>query len=129
MRFTHSVALGALGALAGFALACRHGPPAGQPAPTTGQPAPLPAALTATIAEGEQAAVASLPAGDGQTLVEQNCLICHGAALIEQQHKDTTGWTKTVTLMRSWGSPLPPDQVRVLVEYLTAHYGARSATQ
>jgi hypothetical protein len=55
--------------------------------------------------------------------VSGNCVICHGAAMIEQQHKDSAGWAKTVSLMRSWGSPLAEGRVPEVIGYLTTHYG------
>ncbi len=56
-------------------------------------------------------------------MVESNCLICHGAALIQQQHKDSTGWTKTLKQMRGWGSPLTDADEPVLIDYLIKSYG------
>jgi hypothetical protein len=43
--------------------------------------------------------------------------------MIQQQHKDSAGWAKTVTQMRAWGAPLPQEEVPVLVAYLISHYG------
>jgi cytochrome c5 len=88
---------------------------------------PPPAALTAALSAGEQAAIARIPAGAGHDIVVANCLICHGPSLIEQQHKDTTGWNKTVTQMVAWGAPLPPAEQPILVAYLAQHYGGRAA--
>lgn len=88
---------------------------------------PPPAALTRALGADEQAAVARLPAGAGHDLVVGNCLICHAATMLEQQHKDTAGWNKTVTQMVAWGAPVPAGNRPVLVAYLAAHYAARAA--
>jgi cytochrome c5 len=80
-------------------------------------------ALTEVIGQKEKAALAALPEGSGRALVEGNCLICHGAALIQQQHKDTTGWAKTVKLMRSWGAPLKDQDEPALIDYLSRNFG------
>lgn len=108
--------------LTGVAAACR--PTSGQ---ASGQEPPLPpgppAALERVIAEQERASLAALPPGPGRVLVEGNCVICHGATMIQQQHKDSAGWAKTVTQMRAWGAPLPQEEVPVLVAYLISHYG------
>ena len=89
--------------------------------------APLPpASLTTAMSTEEQAALRSLPPGPGRALVIGNCLTCHAATMITQQHKDTTGWNKTVTQMIAWGAPLPKDQQPALVAYLAEHYSART---
>jgi cytochrome c5 len=90
-------------------------------------PGPSPA-LAAAISASEQATLAALPSGAGQALVKTNCLVCHSAAMIEQQHKDEAAWTKTVTQMMGWGSPLPADQKQELVTYLVANFGPRTGS-
>ena len=101
--------------------------PAG-PLAAAAQLAPPPsAALVARLATQEGVAIARIPAGSGHDLVLANCLICHSAAMIEQQHKDTTGWNKTVTQMIAWGAPVSAAQTPVLVAYLADHFPARAA--
>ena len=90
--------------------------------------APPPAAALAAAARSEEeAALTSLPAGDGRDIVIGNCLICHAATMITQQHKDAAGWDKTVTQMIAWGAPVPEARHAALVSYLAEHYPARSA--
>ena len=84
------------------------------------------APLTAQLAADEQSSIARLPTGTGHDLVLSNCLICHSSMMLEQQHKDSTAWNKTVTTMVSWGAPLPPTQQPVLVAYLAQHFPARA---
>ena len=110
--------------LTGAVNACRpaSGQAAGNAAPQALAPGPS-AALTAVAAESEKASLAALPPGEGRALVEGNCLICHGAALIQQQHKDSAGWAKTVKQMRTWGSPLTEQDEPSLIDYLTKSYG------
>lgn len=86
-------------------------------------PPPPSTPLTQAIADGERASLARLPPGPGQGLVEASCLTCHGTALIEQQHKDSAGWTKTVGQMRVWGARLSESEVPALIDYLIKHYG------
>jgi cytochrome c5 len=86
-----------------------------------------PATLATRLASDENAALARLPAGAGHDLVVGNCLICHSAALIEQQHKDAAGWNKTVTQMRAWGAPLPAAQQSLVIGYLAEQFPARAA--
>ena len=90
---------------------------------------PPPATLTARAAAEEQAAISRLPAGPGRDLVAGNCLICHAATMIEQQHKDTTAWNKTVTQMIAWGAPVPSDRRAELVTYLAKHFSSAGGTR
>ncbi len=89
--------------------------------------APPPAVtLVTALGASEQDAMNRLPAGAGRELVLGNCLICHAASMIEQQHKDTTGWNKTASQMIAWGAPVQPAQAHVLVAYLAQHFPARA---
>jgi cytochrome c5 len=90
-------------------------------------PGPSPA-LAAAISASEKETLAALPEGAGQALVKSNCLVCHSAGMIEQQHKDEAAWDKTVTQMMGWGSPLPADRKQELVSYLVANFGPRAGT-
>lgn len=85
-----------------------------------------PTTLVKALGADEQSAMNSLPAGTGRDLVTADCLICHGASMIEQQHKDTTGWNKTVSQMIAWGAPVQPAQTHVLIAYLAQHFPARA---
>jgi len=64
-----------------------------------------------------------LPPGDGVELVGANCVLCHSSMLITQQHKDSTGWEKTVQLMERWGARLVPDEHAKVIAYLVANFG------
>ena len=110
------------------------GTPSPQPAPAvaTGDVAarlapPAPAALSARMSAEENAALRALPPGAGHDIVVGKCLVCHAATMITQQHKDTTGWNKTVTQMIAWGAPVAKNQQAPLVAYLAEHFPARTA--
>jgi cytochrome c5 len=90
---------------------------------TKGDPDPT---LTALVGSAEAAEVAALPDGPGKALVTERCLLCHGAALIAQQRKDTAAWERTVTQMRTWGTPIRQEDQAPLVAYLAEHFGPRS---
>jgi mono/diheme cytochrome c family protein len=94
-------------------------------APRLSPPPPPSSRLSHAIAEGERASLASLPPDSGRQLVQGNCVLCHGVALIQQQHKDSAGWAKTVGQMRAWGAPLPEAQVPGIITYLAKHYGVK----
>jgi cytochrome c5 len=110
------------------------GTPAAQPAvavaPTAAAEhmAPPPSSwIVARMSTEEQAAIRSLPAGEGRDLVVGSCIVCHAATMIAQQHKDTTGWNKTITQMVAWGAQVPATQQATLVAYLAANYPPRAA--
>ena len=86
---------------------------------------PMAASLAARASTEEQAAIQALPAGAGRNLVIGNCLICHSATMIEQQHKDSAGWNKNVTQMMAWGAPVRAADKPAILAYLAANFGAR----
>jgi cytochrome c5 len=84
-------------------------------------------ALTALARPAEAAEIAALPDGPGKALVAERCLLCHGAGLIAQQRKDAPAWGRTVTQMRTWGTPIQDEDQTALVAYLTEHFGPGGA--
>jgi cytochrome c5 len=86
-----------------------------------------PPALHATLASAETAEIAALPDGPTKVLVTERCLLCHGAALITAQRKDSAAWGRTVTQMRTWGTPIQDEDQTALVAYLTQHFGPNAA--
>lgn len=92
-----------------------------------GQSVPLvtPPALQKTVTSVEAGEIAALPDGQAKTLVTERCLLCHGAGLITAQRKDAAAWGRTVTQMRSWGTPLQDDDQNAIVAYLAQHYGKK----
>jgi cytochrome c5 len=79
--------------------------------------------LKAAVESAETAETAALPEAAGKTLVAERCLMCHSAALITQQRKDAAAWGRTVTQMRTWGTPIQDADQTALVAYLTEHFG------
>jgi cytochrome c5 len=84
-------------------------------------------ALKAVTASAEAAEIAALPEDPAKTLVSERCLMCHSAALITQQTKDGAAWGRTLTQMRTWGSPIQDEDQAVLAAYLVRHFGPRGA--
>jgi cytochrome c5 len=80
-------------------------------------------ALKAVVSSAEAAELGALPDGPGKALVTERCLLCHGAALIAQQRKDAAAWGRTVTQMRTWGTPIQDTEQTALVAYLAEHFG------
>jgi cytochrome c5 len=67
--------------------------------------------------------IAALPDDPAKTLVAERCLVCHGAGLITQQHKDAAAWGRTVTQMRTWGTPIQDEEQATIVAYLAKQFG------
>ena len=86
-----------------------------------------PPALHKTVTSVEAGEIAALPDGPTKTLVTERCLLCHGAGLITAQRKDAAAWGRTVTQMRSWGTPIQDEDQTAIVAYLTQHYGPDTA--
>ena len=84
-------------------------------------------ASTAVAGRAETAEIAALPDGPGKVLVTERCLLCHSAGLIVQQRKDAAAWGRTVTQMRTWGTPIQDEDQTALVAYLTEHFGPGGA--
>ena len=84
-------------------------------------------ALKAVVGPAEAAETAALPDDPRKALVIERCLLCHGAALIAQQRKDAAAWGRTVTQMRTWGTPIQEEDQTALVAYLAEHFGPSGA--
>lgn len=80
-------------------------------------------ALSAAARSAEAAEITALPEGSAKDLVASRCLLCHGAGLIAQQRKDSAAWGRTVTQMRTWGTPIQDDDQTAIVAYLAQHFG------
>jgi mono/diheme cytochrome c family protein len=67
--------------------------------------------------------------GPGVEKAQQYCAVCHSPAYVAIQPPFTAAqWTAEVTKMqKTYGAPIPPEQVAPLVEYLTAEYGKPAA--
>lgn len=74
---------------------------------------------------GRAAYADTFPAGPGQAIAQRACLFCHSPMLVTQQHKDSTGWEKSLATMTKWGAPMTPAEHDTLRGYLLANFGPR----
>lgn len=84
----------------------------------------LPLCITLAAEAGEDAIV--LKEGPGRQAVETHCVMCHSLDYIPMNSPflDRKGWEGSVNKMiRVMGAPIPPEDARVIVDYLGAHYG------
>ncbi len=78
--------------------------------------------LTAAAADDQ----IRLKEGAGRELVESNCAVCHSLDYIQTNSPflDRKGWEATLSKMvNAMGAPIPKEDVPMIVEYLSQHYG------
>lgn len=103
--------------LAGCSVARPHSGAQAPPPGAAAQPAPAPSA--------PPAAAVQTPEGlSGSDLVANDCVMCHEARLLQQQHLTAAQWTKTLEKMQGWGAPTEPDDLAVLSAYLSRTSGS-----
>lgn len=67
-----------------------------------------------------------LKSGPGRELVQTRCVMCHSLDYIPMNSPflDRKGWEGSVNKMiRVMGAPVPDEEVPLIVEYLSTHYG------
>jgi cytochrome c5 len=82
--------------------------------------------LLVTAAAGSIAAAASQDSPKperGEQIMNTACTTCHDLRPIETQALDEDGWKKSVASMIEQGAEVKPDDVPVLVAYLTKQHG------
>ena len=84
------------------------------------------AALASFAAQAQEAKLELKP-GPGRDQVMGYCVICHSVDYIQMNSPfmNRQVWDAEVTKMiKAYGAPVPPDQVALIVDYLTKNYGA-----
>jgi len=82
------------------------------------------AAFAAAAAESE----VQLADGPGKELVRTSCAVCHSLDYVPMNSPflDRKGWEASVTKMiKVMGAPISPEDAKVILDYLEAHYGKR----
>ena len=69
------------------------------------------------------AADSDLPDGKGKDAVENTCADCHSLERIKTQRLNEEGWNSTVREMIENGASINPDDIKVIVDYLTKNFG------
>jgi competence protein ComEA len=88
------------------------------------------ALLVSMIMAAELAAADSeLPEGKGKDAVESTCTVCHNVQRIQAQHLNEERWRGIIREMMEKGAAVNPDDVRVIVDYLTKNFGPDSETK
>ena len=68
----------------------------------------------------------TLPDGPGKTLVEQNCVLCHGLDRVAAVKRSSTGWTDVLKRMAFYGAPISGQDEQTIAAYLDAKLGANT---
>ena len=69
------------------------------------------------------AADSDLPDGKGKDAVENTCVDCHSLERIKTQRLDEEGWNSVVREMIENGASINPDDIKLIVDYLTKNFG------
>jgi hypothetical protein len=86
------------------------------------------AAPVLTFAAPRNLPPAPLAAGEGRQQTVSYCSSCHSTEYIPMNApaQDAAGWQKTVTKMvQSYGAPIPEQDQKLIVNYLSAHYSQK----
>jgi competence protein ComEA len=75
---------------------------------------------------GLSAAASELPDGKGKEAVESTCTECHNTQRIQNKRFDEEGWNGVLREMMEKGASVNPDDMKVIVDYLTKNFGPDS---
>lgn len=81
--------------------------------------------LTTGLACADESKV-SLKEGEGRSLVEAHCSMCHSLDYVQMNSVflDRKGWEASVNKMiKVMGAPIPAEATGPIIDYLTKHYG------
>lgn len=79
------------------------------------------------LAADPPATASAPPPGQGLDLINERCGFCHSTAQVFTQHKSPDDWAATVQTMASRGAEVSPEEMKVIVDYLSKNYGAAPA--
>lgn len=69
---------------------------------------------------------ATLPEGKGRESVAALCVQCHALDTVVSQKRTREQWEETLGRMVSNGAQIPLDESKIVIEYLSDHFGAES---
>lgn len=64
-----------------------------------------------------------IPEGPGAELVAAKCALCHDLGNITRIRQSREEWEDTIKVMVRRGAPVSPEEEKVILDYLTKHYG------
>ncbi len=66
----------------------------------------------------------ALPPGNGETIVDTRCSLCHGVDRAIAVKRTRVQWTNIVNRMIYLGAPLTAEQTKTVLDYLNTNFGA-----
>lgn len=73
--------------------------------------------------------VSKLPEGKGRQETEQICTACHTIDTVVSERHDKAGWQKVVDDMAMRGAGGTDEQLALVVDYLTKHFGPKTSSK
>jgi competence ComEA-like helix-hairpin-helix protein len=77
----------------------------------------------AAQAPSAASAEAEFPEGTGRETFVNACSECHEAGLATESRQSREGWKKVVAAMEERGAMLTKEDIAIVVDYLTQHFG------
>jgi len=75
------------------------------------------------VAQAAQDPGAGMPDGPGKDITVKTCTKCHSITNVTGAHKDTDGWTATITKMVGYGATGSDDDFQAILDYVSKNYG------
>jgi cytochrome c5 len=85
-------------------------------------------ALLTTAAAMAAGQNATLPEGEGKSVINSACTSCHGVDLITAKTGTRDEWAAIVERMKTYGTNLSTAQTTTVVDYLAKSFGPKGAT-
>jgi mono/diheme cytochrome c family protein len=67
------------------------------------------------------------PPGPGLELIQRSCINCHDIYMITTKRKTPDEWAALVNLMADRGAEVTPEEIDVIVEYLSQNFSSTPA--
>lgn len=66
------------------------------------------------------------PPGPGLELMQRSCVSCHDLTMITSKRKTPDEWATVLEVMATRGAEVTPDEMLVIEEYLSQHFGTNT---
>lgn len=73
-------------------------------------------------------AAPSLPDGPGKAIVQRACVACHNIDVVTSKRANPQQWDQLVNQMVSRGADMSDEEIDVVIQYLSSHYGPLDQT-
>lgn len=77
----------------------------------------------AAPASAPAATASAPPPGPGLDLINQHCKFCHATSQVFMKKRSPEEWDAVIQMMIDRGAEVSPEDTKVIMDYLTAHYG------